>query len=167
MQICTNWFKNIVQPCRRVVPKYSVLNEGRICPTKILYWLIIWKLVCVLIVMDQEWSRSWNFLNKLIMEFLLSIFRSEALFGHPTNLGKFFLRCKIFWSLQGHAFLFSATIFKNFTFTTRFYLIFCHKTSNLSPNGHTNNFKINIFKANHYLVTNFENSNRRYLFSGS
>ncbi len=52
---------------------------------KILYWLIIWKLVCVLIVMDQEWSRSWYFLNKLIREFLLSIFRSEALFGHPVH----------------------------------------------------------------------------------
>ncbi len=50
---------------------------------KILYWLIIWKLVCVLIVMDYEWSRSWNFLNKLIRGFLLSIFRSEAIFGHP------------------------------------------------------------------------------------
>ncbi len=48
---------------------------------KILYWLIIWKLVCVLIVMDHEWSRI---LNKLIREFLLSIFRSEALFGHPV-----------------------------------------------------------------------------------
>ncbi len=32
--------------------------------------------------MDHEWSRSWNFLNKLIRVFLLSIFRSEALFGH-------------------------------------------------------------------------------------
>ncbi len=51
---------------------------------KILYWLIIWKLACVLIVMDLEWSRSWNFLNKLITEFLLSIFRSEALFDHPV-----------------------------------------------------------------------------------
>ncbi len=34
--------------------------------------------------MDPELSRSWNFLNKLIREFLLSIFRSEALFGHPV-----------------------------------------------------------------------------------
>ncbi len=32
-------------------------------------------------------KRSWNFLNKLIREFLLSIFRSEALFGHPVPRG--------------------------------------------------------------------------------
>ncbi len=35
MQFCTNWCKNIVQLCRRVVPKYSVLNEGRTRLTKI------------------------------------------------------------------------------------------------------------------------------------
>ncbi len=29
-----NWFENIVQPCRCVVPKYSVLNEGGTCLTK-------------------------------------------------------------------------------------------------------------------------------------
>ncbi len=34
--------------------------------------------------MDHEWSRSCNFLNKLIREFLLSNFRLEALFGHPV-----------------------------------------------------------------------------------
>ncbi len=34
MKFCTNWFENIVQPCRRVVPKYSVLNAGWTCLTK-------------------------------------------------------------------------------------------------------------------------------------
>ncbi len=34
MQFCRNWFENIVQPCRHVVPKYIVLNEGRTCLTK-------------------------------------------------------------------------------------------------------------------------------------
>ncbi len=38
--------------------------------------------------MDHEWSRSWNFLSKLIREFLLIIFISEALFGHPVPMGK-------------------------------------------------------------------------------
>ncbi len=50
--------------------------------------LIIGKLVCMLIVMGHESSRSGNFLNKLIREFLLSIFRSEALFGHPVEAYK-------------------------------------------------------------------------------
>ncbi len=36
--------------------------------------------------MNHKWSRSWNFLNKLIKEFLPSIFRSEALFGHPVPM---------------------------------------------------------------------------------
>ncbi len=85
MQFCTNCFENIIQPCRRIVLKYSVLNEDWHVSQKILYRLIIWKLFCVLIVMDHEWSRSWNFLNKLIGEFLLSIFRSEVLFGHPVS----------------------------------------------------------------------------------
>ncbi len=31
-------------------------------------------------------SGSWNFLNKLIREFLLTIFRLEALCGHPVPL---------------------------------------------------------------------------------
>ncbi len=35
--------------------------------------------------MDHEWSRSSNFLNELIREFLLSIVKSEALFGHPVQ----------------------------------------------------------------------------------
>ncbi len=78
-------FENIVQPCRHVVPRYSVLNEGRTCLTKNSVLTDIWKLVCLLIVMDHEWSRSWNFLNKLIREFSLSIFRLEALFGHPVQ----------------------------------------------------------------------------------
>ncbi len=34
--------------------------------------------------MDHKWSRSWNLLNKLIRKFLLSIFRSETLFGYPV-----------------------------------------------------------------------------------
>ncbi len=51
------------------------------------FW-IDWLFGCTLIVMDQEWSRSWSFLNKLIREFLRNIFRSEALFGHLTILKK-------------------------------------------------------------------------------
>ncbi len=34
--------------------------------------------------MDHEWNRSSNFFDKLITEFLPSIFLSEALFGHPV-----------------------------------------------------------------------------------
>ncbi len=64
---------------------------------KILYWLIIWKLVCVLIVMDHKWSHSWNFLNKLIRDFLLNIFRSEALFGHPVFSISWFARSTLPW----------------------------------------------------------------------
>ncbi len=74
-----NWFENIVEPCRRVVPKFSILNEGRTCLSKNSV------LTDYLKVGLHEWSRSCNFLNKLIREFLLSIFRSEALFGHPVQ----------------------------------------------------------------------------------
>ncbi len=63
---------------------------------KILFRLIIWKLVCVLIVMDHKWSRSWNFLNKLIREFLLSFFGSEALFGHPVLIRAMTIAPEIF-----------------------------------------------------------------------
>ncbi len=86
MQFCTNWFENIVPPCRRVVPKYSVLNDGRTSLTKNSVFHDDSKVG----LRVNSNGRSWNFLNKLIREFLLSIFRSEAPFGHPVAYRKLF-----------------------------------------------------------------------------
>ncbi len=77
MQFFTNWFKNIVQPCRHVVPKYSVLNEGRTCLTKN-------SALTDYLKVGLRVNSNGPTNNKLIREFLLSNFRSEALFGHPV-----------------------------------------------------------------------------------
>ncbi len=78
MQFCTNWFENIV------VRKCGVLNQGRICLTKNSVLTDYLKVGLCVNSNGPQWSRSWNFLNKLNREFFLSIFRSEALFGHPV-----------------------------------------------------------------------------------
>ncbi len=80
----------MVQSCRRVVPKYSVLDEGRTCLTKNSVLTDYLKVDLRVNSNGPLMKPQLEFFNKLIREFLPSIFRSEALFGHPVLFNQFF-----------------------------------------------------------------------------